>query len=100
MVIVDEVLIVCIGVDRLNMTTIDPKFIIDDFQHRRDRIRCAGSRGKNFVFRLHFVIIDTVDDIFQRPFAGSCKQHLIGAFGFEMQPKTLFITPFAGVVDN
>ena len=49
---------------------------------------------------MHFVIIDTEDDIFQRPFAGGCKQHLTGAFGFEMQPKTLFIPPFAGVVDN
>ena len=31
MVIVDEILIVGIGVDRLNMTAIDPEFIIDDF---------------------------------------------------------------------
>ena len=64
-VVVDEVLVIGIGMYRLNVTKSNTVFVIDHFQYRRNGI--CGTRGgsDDLVVRAHFMIVYAVDDILQ-----------------------------------
>ena len=38
MVVIDQVLVVCVGMDSLNVTMRDAETVVDDLQHWRNRI--------------------------------------------------------------
>src|SRR5699024_3258751 len=94
---VDQVLVVGVGVDGFDVTMVDAVLIIDDFQHRGDRIGGTGCGRQNRVFRGDVVRVDTVNNILQVPFTGCGQNDLGGALGLQVLTAAFFVAPYTGV---
>ena len=77
-IVINQVLVIGIGVHSFDMTMINPILIVNDLQHRRNGICSAGSGGDYLIVRLHLIIINTINNILERTFAWRCQHYLAG----------------------
>src|SRR5690606_6984892 len=80
-VVVDQVLVVGVGVNRFNVTVNDAITLVDQFQYWRDGVGGARSGSNDAVAWLDHVVVDTTDDVFQTAFAGCGQDYLGDAVG-------------------
>ena len=79
MVVIDEVLIVGVGMHCLNMATDHAIFVIKYLEHWGNGV-CGARGSRNYlVFRLNLVMVNTVNDIFQVAFAWRGQHDFTGA---------------------
>ena len=97
--VVDEVLVVGEGVDRLDVATDDAVLVVDDLQRRDDRVGRARSGGDDLAVADHRVV-DPADDVGQATLARRREQHAGDAGAGEVLGQALLVAPLAGVVDD
>src|SRR5699024_5518583 len=98
--VVDQVLVVGVGVHGFNVTVVDAVLVVDDFQNRGNRIGSTGSSRDDGVFRGDVVGVDTEDNILQVALTRSGQHDLGSALGLEVLAQTFFIAPYTSVVHN
>ena len=93
-VVVDQVLVVREGVDRLDVPAVDLELVVDRLQHRHDRVGRTGGRREDLARLCHAVVVHTVDDVRDVALAGCGQNDLRGA-GNQMLGEILFGPPLA-----
>ena len=73
MVVVDQVLIIGVGVNGLHVTVNNTEFVIYRLQNRRDGIGSTRRRRQDRIISADHVIVNAVYDIFQITFGGRCQ---------------------------
>ena len=99
-IVVDEVLIVGVGVDRLHVAVADAVPLLHHLEHRSDGVGGAGGGGDDPVIRPYHLMVDAEHHVLHLPLAGSGQQHLAGTARFQVLGETRLITPDPGVVDD
>src|SRR5690606_33356531 len=96
--VVDQVLVVGVGVNGLHMAVDDAEPVIHRLEHRHDGVGGAGGRGDDLVFRGDVGVVDAVHDVLQRTLARRGENHAVDARALQVLTQALGVTPLAGVV--
>ncbi len=99
-IVVDEVLIVGVGVDRLHVAVADAVLVLHHLEHRGDGVGGAGGGGDYLVIRAYHLVVDPEHHVLHLPLAGGGQQHPGGAAGLEVLGQPRLVTPDAGVVND
>src|SRR5690606_26305510 len=99
-VVVDQVLVVGVGVYGFDVAVLDAELLVDHVQRRRDRVGGAARRGNDLVFRGDLVIVDAEHDVLQIALAGRSQDDLGNARALEVFRQAFAVAPLAGVVDD
>src|SRR5690606_33828594 len=75
MVVVDQVLVVGVGVNGFHVATVNAVGIIHYLQNRGNGVGGAGRGGQNLVRGIDITVVDTVNDVFQIALARCGQQH-------------------------
>src|SRR5690606_6141738 len=75
--VVDQVLVVGVGVNGLHMAVDDAEPVIHRLEHRHDGVGGAGGRGDDLVFRGDVGVVDAVHDVLQRTLARRGENHAV-----------------------
>ena len=65
MVVIGQILVIGVGVNRLDMSLLDTVFIIDHLQYRRDGIGSARGGGNDDIIDADLIVIDAIDNILE-----------------------------------
>src|SRR5699024_6625242 len=98
--VVDQVLVVGVGVYGFNVTVVNAVLVVDDFQDRGNRVGGTGSSRQDRVFCGDVIGADAVDNVFHVPFTRGGQNNLGSALGLQVLTQTFFIAPYTGVIDN
>src|SRR5690606_9332923 len=96
--VVDQILVVGIGVNRFNVAILDTELVVDCLEHRHNGVGGAGSRGNDLVFRGDPAVVDAVHDVLQVALARSSQQHLADTVTLEVLGQARLVAPDTGVV--
>ena len=97
--VVDEVLVVGEGVDRLDVAADDAVLVVDDLERRDDGIGRARGGGDDVGVADHRVV-DAAHDVGQATLAGGGEEHAGDARALQVLGETQLVAPLAGVVDD
>ena len=100
MIVIDEVLIVGVGVDRLHVAVADAEPLLHYLEHRGDGVGGTGGGRDDPVTRAYHLMVDPEHHVLHLPFAGGSQQYLAGTARFQVLGETRIIAPDAGVVDD
>ena len=100
MVIVDQILVVGVGVHGLHVPGADPVFVEHRFEHRNYGVGGTGRRGKNTLIGLDLVVVDAVHDVGNVPLARGCEDHFGGSRALQVPTEAGFVAPGTGIVDH
>src|SRR5690606_39598108 len=82
--VVDQVLVVGIGVNGLHVTVDDAVLIVDCLEHRHDGVGGAGRSGDDLVVIGDFAMVDAMHDVLQLALARRGKYHAGNAWALEV----------------
>ena len=99
-VVVDQVLVVGVGVHRLHVAVLQPVAVVDRLHHRHDGVGGAGGGAENGVGGHHAARIDPGNDVLEVALGGRGQNHLGGAGAFEVAAEARLVPPSARVVDH
>lgn len=100
MVVVDQILVVGIGVAGLDMAIDDAEAVIDDFEHRNDGIGGATCGREDGLLSVDLLVVDPKDDIWNIPFARRGQKNFGGSFRFQVSSESFAVAPLTGIVDD
>src|SRR5690606_22837067 len=100
MVVVDQVLVVGVGVNGFHVATVNAVGIIHYLQNRGNGVGGTGRGRQNLVRGVNIAVIDTVNDVFQIALARCGQQHPCRAIAVQVLRQAGFVTPHTGVVDD
>ena len=100
MVVVDQVLVVGVGVNRLDVTVLDTVLIVNGLEHRCDGVGGTGCSRQNPVFTGDPVVVNPVHNILDVTFTRRCQQNPADPLGFQVQTKPGLVAPDTCVVNN
>jgi hypothetical protein len=106
-IVVDQVLIIGVGMHRLDVSADNAEAIVERLEHRGDGVgRAARGRDDAVIGGEHAVVdavdavVDAVDDVLDAALGRSGQQHLRGARALEVLTEARLVLPDAGVVDD
>src|SRR5699024_4334808 len=82
--VVDQILVVGVGVDGFHVAVIDTELVVHGLEHRRDGVGGAGSSRQNAVIVGDHGLIYAVYDVFYATFAGRRQQYAVDAVGLQV----------------
>ena len=100
MEVVDQVLVVGVGMHSLDMTVDDAVLVIDRLQHRHDCVGGAGRRRYIFVVSRDLAMVDAMNDVLQLALARRSQHNTSNTRALEVLTETLGVAPFTDVVDQ
>src|SRR5690606_8198537 len=96
--VVDQVLVVGVGVNGLDVAVDDTVLVVDRLEHRHDGVGGAGSRGDDLVVGGDFAMVDAMHDVLQLALARRGQYHAGNAWALEVLAEAFGVAPLTGVV--
>src|SRR5690625_3443541 len=100
MEVINQVLVIGVGVDGFNVTVVNAVLIVDDLQHRSDRVGGTGCCRDDLVIFGDVVSVDTVHDVFQVAFTWGSQNDLGDTLCLQVLAQAFLIAPYTRVIDH
>ena len=100
MIVINEILVVGVGMHGLDVPCANAVFVICGLQNRHDGVGRTGRRRQNRVVRSNVVIIDARNNVFDVAFTRRRENNFGHPFRLKMPRQSCLIPPHAGVINH